>query len=167
MSFSGMRGWLAGGAMIVALATTAQAQQDPKALFDARYGEINAAMIAKDAQKLGALLAPEYQSTDIRGETRTRAEVLERMGMIPAGVDLRPETHAEAVTLDGDRATVTSKMTAQVERPDDKGGTMKLDIAVTAADTWVQRGGAWLLQNSVHQELAVSRDGEVVFRQAK
>lgn len=167
MSFSTMRHWLAGGAMVVATAGAAYAQEDPKAVFEARYAELSTAMLGKDAGKVGSILAPEFESTDIRGETHTRADSLEQMGKMPAGMEnMKPVTKVLSVKQNGDTATVESQMTMQLKRPDENGEEVTLDIAVTANDVWIQRGGTWLLQKSIQKELSVSKDGEVVFRQA-
>lgn len=166
MKFSTIQGWIAGGAMIVAIAGTAHAQ-DATAGFESRYAELTGAMLGKDSAKLGAILAPEFESTDIRGETHNRAEALARMGQIPGGQDVKPQTKVLSVKMTGDSAAVESLMTVQIKRPDQNGDEMALDIAIAANDTWVQRGGAWMLQKTVQKEMTVSRGGEVVFRQAK
>lgn len=162
-----MQGVLAGSAMIVVVASAAQVQDDGKAAFEARYAELRTAMVTRDAAKVGAVLAPDYASTDVRGETHTRAEMLERLGQMPAAGDAKPQTRVIAVKLNGESAAVDSEMTVQMKRPDEQGAEMALDITVKADDTWVQRGGAWLLQKTVQKEMIVARNGEVVFRQAK
>lgn len=167
MSFSTMRHWLAGGAMIVAVAGAAQAQEDPSAALNARYAEFTAALLGKDSAKLGTILAPEYQATDIRGETRNRADLLARVGQMQVPPEMKPQTKVLSVKLDGTTAAVESQTLLQIQRPDENGKDVKLDIAITAQDTWVQRDGVWLFQKSVQQEMAISKDGEVVFRQAK
>lgn len=167
MSFSMMRPMLAGGLVAVALVGSVQAQEDPKAAFEARYTEMRNAMLAKDRAATEKLLAPDYQSTDIRGETHNRSDVLDRLANLPPEMaNMKPETKVLTIKLSGDSAAVDSQMTMQMKRPDESGAEMTLDIAVVAADTWVNRGGTWLLQKSVQKELTVSKDGEVVFRQA-
>lgn len=166
MRFHGIHGWLAGGAMIIATATAALAQ-DANSAFDARYAELATAMLAKDSAKLTTILAPEFESTDLRGDTHNRAEALARMAQMPDGADFKPQTKVLSTKVSGDAAAVESQMTVQIKRPDQDGKEMALDIAITADDLWVQRGGAWLLQKTVQKEMTVSRDGEVVFRQAK
>ncbi|HQV03100.1 MULTISPECIES: nuclear transport factor 2 family protein [unclassified Novosphingobium] len=167
MSYSTMRHWLAGGAMIVAVASMAHAQEDPKVAFEARYAEMTGAMLAKDGTKLGAMLAPEFESTDIRGETHTRANMIENLAKMPPEMaEMKPVIKVLSVKQSGDTASVENQMTMQIKRPDDNGQEITLEIAMTGADTWVQRGGAWLLQKSVQKEMTVSKDGEVVFKQA-
>lgn len=80
--------------------------------------------------------------------------------------NMKPETKVLTVKVSGDTAAVDSQMNLQMKRPDENGEEMTLDIAVISADTWVNRGGVWLLQKSVQKEMTVSKDGEIVFRQA-
>ncbi len=167
MSYSTMRHWLAGGAMVVAVAGVAHAQEDPKLAFEARYTEMTGAMMSKDAAKLGAMLAPDFETTDIRGETHNRAQMIENLAKLPPEMaQMKPTSKVISVKQTGDTAAVESQMTMQIKRPDESGNEITLDIAMTADDTWVQRGGAWLLQKSVQKEMTVSKDGEVVFKQA-
>lgn len=165
MSFSSMRHWLAGGAIAVAVAGAAHAQQDPAAMFEARYTELRTAMLGKDRAAAERILAPEYQSTDIRGETHQRADVLERMGQIPEGME-PPQGKVLKVTVSGDSAAVENQMTMHMKRPGEDGAEMVLDVTVISDDTWVQRSGVWLLKTSVQKDLTVAKDGEVVFHQA-
>lgn len=166
MRFSNISGWLAGGAIIVAASTAAQAQ-DANSAFEGRYAELTTALVGKDGAKLSTILAPEFESTDLRGETVNRTDMLARMTQMPAGPDIKPQTKLLSVKVAGDAAAVESQMTVQVKRPDQSGAEMALDVALTADDTWVQRGGVWMLQKTVQKEMIVSRDGEVVFRQGK
>lgn len=167
MSFSMMRPLLAGGFVAVALVGSVQAQEDPKAAFEARYTAMSTAMLAKDRVATEALLAADYESTDIRGEVHNRADVLDRLAQLPPEMaNMKPETKVLTVKISGDTAAVDSQMNLQMKRPDENGEEMTLDIAVVSADTWVNRGGAWLLQKSVQKEMTVSKDGEIVFRQA-
>jgi Domain of unknown function (DUF4440) len=167
MSFSTMRTWLAGGAIVMAVASAAYAQDDPRAMFEARYTQLRTALFAKDGAAASAILAADYESTDIRGETRTRAQVLERLGDMPPGLEnAKPESKVLKVSVSGDSAAIESQMTLSVKRPGDDGTEMQLGITVVSDDTWVQRGGAWLLQKSVQKDLSVSKDGEIVFHQA-
>ncbi len=167
MSFSMMRPLLAGGLVAIAVAGSVQAQEDPKAAFEVRYTEMRNAMMAKDRAATEKLLAPDYQSTDIRGDVHNRTEVLDKLAQLPPEMaNAKPETKVLSVKVTGDTAAVDSQMTMQMKRPDESGAEMTLDIAVVSADIWVNRGGTWLLQKSVQKELTVSKDGEIVFRQA-
>ena len=167
MSFSMMRPLLAGGLVAVALVGSVQAQEDPKAAFEARYTAMSTAMLAKDRAATETLLAPDYESTDIRGEVHNRAEVLNKLAELPPEMaNMKPKTKVLTVKVSGDTAAVDSQMNLQMKRPDENGEEMTLDIAVVSADTWVNRGGVWLLQKSVQKEMTVSKDGEIVFRQA-
>lgn len=164
MSFSTMRPWLAGGIMAVAMASAAYAQDD-QAAFEARYTQLRTAIIAKDRAAAEKLLAADYESTDIRGETHNRSEVLDRLSQIPQGVE-PPQNKVLKLAVNGDSAAVENQMTMHMKRTGDDGAEVKLDVTVVSDDTWVQRSGTWLLQKSVQKDLSVAKDGEVVFHQA-
>ena len=166
MAFSSMRPWLVGAAIAVSIVGSASAQ-DAKAVFEARYAELAAATQAKDTVALGKLMTPDFVMTDIQGTDHTAAEMREAMDKRPGGAGVVPKVTIVSAQITGTSARVEQQMEIQMDRPGPDGTPMKLDITVLTADTWVQSGGAWLLQSSDQKDVSVARDGDVVFHQAK
>ena len=168
MAFSNLRTMLAGAAIAVSIVGTAYAQ-DAKTTFDARYAEMHTAMQARDAAATNKLLAPEYVMVDIQGDEHPMAEVQEMMAKMPAAADPAqgPKTTVLSATITGTTALVKQQMEVHVVRKDEAGTEMVLDVTILNDDTWVQRGGTWLLARSEQKDLTVKKDGEVAFHQAK
>ena len=168
MAFSSMRPWLAGAVVAVSMVGTAYAQ-DAKTTFDARYAEMHTAMQARDAAATNKLLAPEYVMVDVQGDEHPMAEVQGMMAKMPAGANpaQSPKTTVLSATITGTTALVKQQMDLHVVRKDEAGTEMALDITILTDDTWVQRGGTWLLARSEQKDLTVKKDGEVAFHQAK
>ena len=166
MAFSSMRPWLVGAAIAVSIVGSASAQ-DAKAVFEARYAELAAATQAKDTAALGKLMAPDFVMIDIQGNDHTAAEMREAMDKRPGGAGVVPKITIVSAQITGTSAQVEQQMEIHMDRPGPDGTPAKLDITVLTADTWVQSGGAWLLQSSDQKDVSVARDGDVVFHQAK
>ena len=168
MAFSNLRTMLAGAAIAVSVVGSAYAQ-DAKTTFDARYTEMHTAMQARDAAATNKLLAPEYVMVDIQGDEHPMAEVQEMMAKMPAAADPAqgPKTTVLSATITGTTALVKQQMEVHVVRKDEAGTEMVLDVTILNDDTWVQRGGTWLLARSEQKDLTVKKDGEVAFHQAK
>ena len=168
MAFSSMRPLLAGAVLAVSMVGSAYAQ-DAKTAFDARYAEMHTAMQARDAAATNKLLAPEYVMVDIQGDEHPMAEVQEMMAKMPAGADPAqgPKTTVLSVAVTGTNALVKQQLDIHIDRKDEAGTAMALDITVLSDDTWVQRGGSWLLVRTEQNDLTVKKDGEVVVHQAK
>jgi ketosteroid isomerase-like protein len=162
-----MNFWLGGAvAVAIASATAAAAQDDAKALFQARYDTFRSAMAAKDAAAAGAVLAPGYSMTDIRGETRDASGLQAMMAQMPPGLSENSKTTVLEATVTGDSAAVKQELAAAMKRPGPDGNEMNLELSVVSNDTWVKIGDAWLLKTSVQKDLVVKRDGEVFFKQS-
>ena len=187
MTFSSFRPWLAGAIIAVSIAGSATAQ-DAKALFEARYAELNAATSAKDTAALGKLMAADFVMTDIQGTDHTAAEMQGMMGRGPGGrgpggrgpggpgagappAADAPRPVPKFTIVSAEIVGLTAKVEQQIEihttRPGSDGTPMKLDITVLTDDLWVQSGGTWLLKSSDQKDVSVARDGDVVFHQAK
>ena len=158
--------WL-GGIVALAMATVAAAQEDPKALFQARYDAFRSAAIAQDQAALGAILAPGYTLTDIQGETRDAAMItgmMARMG--GAGCERTLTTTVLEAAINGNTATVKQQLSAGGKRTGPDGKEMTMEMQVVSDDTWIKSGEAWLLKSSVQKDIVVKRDGEVFFKQS-
>jgi ketosteroid isomerase-like protein len=166
MAFSSMRPLLAGAAIAVSIVGSASAQ-DAKTVFEARYAELTAATLAKDAVALAKLTTPDFTMTDIQGNEHTATEMREAMDKRPAGAGPSPKVTIMSAQISGATAKVEQQMELHMDRPGPDGTPVKLDVTVLTDDTWVQSGGAWLLQSSDQKDVSVAKDGDVVFHQAK
>lgn len=165
MAFSRHVSLLAGAMATVAIVAPAFAQ-DAKAVFEPLYAQMNAATEARDMATLAKIMAPEFEMTDIRGDTHTMAEMHDMMAAMPKDPAMKPKVSILSATITGTSATVSNQMDMHMSRAMEDGTTAQLDVTVISEDTWVQRGGVWLMVKSVQKDLSVSKDGEVVFHQA-
>lgn len=157
--------WL-GAFAAVAIASSATAQQDPKALFQARYDAFRTAMAAQDQAAVGAILAPGYTMTDIQGEVRDAAAVSAMLQRMPAGMGREATTTVLEANVTGETAAVKQQLAAKATRPGPDGTDMTMELEVVSNDTWVKTGEAWLLKASVQKDITVKRNGEVFFKQS-
>ncbi|MFM6950320.1 MAG: nuclear transport factor 2 family protein [Novosphingobium sp.] len=155
-----------GAIVAVAIAGSAAAQEDPKALFQARYDTFRSAMAAQDQAAVGAILAPGYTMTDIQGEVRDAAAVAQMMQRMPAALGRDAKTTVLEAAVTGSTAAVKQQLAAKATRPSPDGKEMTMEFEVTSNDTWVKNGDAWQLKASVQKDVVVKRDGEVFFKQS-
>ena len=168
MAFSNLRPWLAGAAIAVSIVGSASAQ-DAKTAFDARYTELSAAMQTRDAAAISKVIASGYVMIDIQGDEHAMADMQAMMAKMPAAADPAkgPKTIVLSAAITGTTALVKQQMDVHMVRKDEAGTEMVLDVTILSDDTWVQRGGTWLLVRSEQKDLTVKKDGEVAFHQAK
>ena len=99
-----------------AIAAPAAAQEDPAALFQARYADLRSAMQAKDPVQIAGVIAPEYTMTDIQGEEHDAAAMTERMGRMPQGAGRSVETKVLSATITGESAVVEQELSGGANR---------------------------------------------------
>ena len=97
-----------------------------------------AALAARDAEALRALLHPEFRWTTHRGE------VLDRAAYVAANTEgdlvwRRQQLEEPEVVLAGDAAIVTAVVVDDVDR---EGQPLRFRLRVT--QTWVRDGGTWV-----------------------
>lgn len=166
MNFSTIRPWLAGATIAVSVASAASAQ-NAVAVFGARYAQLHAATAAKDGAALAQVLSPDYMMTDIQGQTRDYAQVQARLATAPGGPERQPKITVRSAVITGTAAVVKQQMDLHMTRTGGDGVPVTMDITTQSDDTWIQRGGVWLLQTSEQKEMTVSKAGEVVLHEIK
>ena len=170
MAFSSFRPWLAGAAVAVSIVGSAYAQ-DAKTAFDARYAEMHTAMTARDMAALGKVYAADFIMVDIQGDEHPITEMQEMMAKMPAPTAADPAAGPKITVLSaavtGSNALVKQQMDVHIVRKDEAGTEMVLDVTILSDDSWVQRGGTWMIVRSEQKDLTVKKDGEVAFHQAK
>ena len=165
------RSWLAIASIALSAAGTlgfagiAQAQN--AAVFDALYTQLHIATAAKDSAALAQLMAPGYRMTDIQGDTHGFAQVQERLAKLPSDPARKPKITVLSVTVTGASALIKQRMELHMSRPGADGTPAELDITALSDDVWAPSGGTWQLLSSEQRDLSVSKDGEVVFHQAR
>ena len=107
--------WL-GGIVTVALASVAVAQDDAKALFQARYDTFRSAMAAKDGAATKAVLAPDYQMTDIQGTTHDASGLATLMERMPATMRQNSTTTVLEASVTGDSAAIKQELATKIDR---------------------------------------------------
>lgn len=156
--------------LVAALAPVAivapAAAQDAKAVLTPRYAELHAATDARDSAAVAKLLIPEYEMIDIRGDSHPMAEVADMMAKMPQDPNMKPKYAILSAEIAGTTATVRQQMDMSMSRAMEDGTTAQIGVTMISEDTWVQRGGIWLLAKTVQKDLSVSKDGEVVMHQA-
>jgi hypothetical protein len=155
-----------GALAAVAMASSAMAQEDPKAVFQGRYDTLRSAMAAQDQAAVGTILAPGYSMTDIQGEVRDAAGVATMMQRMPPGMGRDAKTTVLEATVSGDTAAIKQQLAAKMARPGPDGAEMTMELEVVSNDTWVKTGDAWQLKASVQKDLTVKRNGDVFFKQS-
>lgn len=155
-----------GAIVAAAIASSAAAQEDPKALFQARYDTFRTAMAAQDQAAVSSILAPGYTMTDIQGEVRDAAGVATLMQRMPGSMGRDAKTTVLDATVTGDSAAVKQQLAAKATRPGPDGNDMTMEFEVTSNDTWVKNGDTWQLKASIQKDLIVKRNGEVFFKQS-
>lgn len=150
---------------LVAASGAAHADDAAKATFSARYEALQGAMTAHDGAGVRAILTPDFEATDINGETHDGAALIERAARMPAGASRQVSTTVLSATVSGSAAAVEQQLNGSMTRTGPDGAQHQLEMVVVSDDTWTNVGGTWLLQKSVQKDVTVKRDGETMFHQ--
>ncbi|HEV2650313.1 MAG TPA: nuclear transport factor 2 family protein [Rhizomicrobium sp.] len=156
---------LAGAVMllsVIAPATCLGADGGLKDVFQARYATMKAVMAKRDASGITALLAPNFTSVDVSGQTSTGTQMSNEVAALPIDPNKTSETTILSVSADHDIATVNQRYDMKTAKPAADGATRNVELIALSTDTWIKSGGTWLLQRTVTKQADYFVNGQSV-----
>ncbi len=141
--------------VMTGLATGAAAATDGdlKPVLQARYATMKAAMAAHDGKAISALLAPDFVSVEVSGQTVTGAQMISGVAALPPDPNKVSQTTLLSVTANGNTATVDQRYDMKTVKTGTDGVTKNIELVTLSTDTWIKSGGAWLIQRSVTKQI--------------
>lgn len=146
------------------LLVVSTAHADSRAELSAAYTKFNKAIKAKDAKACMAICTKDFTWKDKSG-TKNRAEseaMLKNQFKFPFTVTKIDQTIGSFSEKNG-VATVRAKsvMTARFTNPQTK-KTSTIISTSESVDTWVKKGGAWLIKGVVEKKSSTTIDGKSI-----
>lgn len=145
----------------------ADADADAKAAFTARYAQLRTAFESRDPKAIKALLAPKFQSFDVRGEASDADEMIDDLGRFPPNADRKTEMTIKSVATKGDTAVVEQTRDIKLSHPGPDSAAHAMEIVSTSDDSWVQSPSGWLLASTATIDMTIMRDGVVMRHMSK
>jgi hypothetical protein len=119
-------------------------------------------MDSREDRDIKALLTKDFESTDIRGETKDADEMITELAMMPDMPGMTTEVKLVSVTVSGTSASAVSDRSIHMQRKGPDGVAHAGEMIMQANDVWVQTKGVWLLKSTAAQSMTMKRDGVVM-----
>jgi ketosteroid isomerase-like protein len=148
---------------LMAFAASAGADDSTlKATLEARYGEMEVAMEARDEDAVSALLAPDFVSEDVNGNRAGKDEMLRDLAALPKDPNKSSGTTLVSVERRKETAAVIQRyrMTTRKTKPD--GSVQDVELVAVSRDVWLISGGRWLIQSTVTEQMDYKINGALV-----
>ncbi len=154
--------------VLLASSATARAAGDPgaaHATFAGLYVKFNAAMNARNAAEVGAMLAPGFHGEDVAGKARSAKKLLEEISVLPEDPNRKADSTVVSATLEGETAHVAQRMLVTTSKSV-FGKKILLELVSESDDTWTRSGSVWKLWKSTTRKMAYSANGSVISEKA-
>ncbi len=134
-----------------------------RTVFEARYAAVRAAMTARDADTIAALLTADFVSEDADGQVSSAAKMIRDVLALPKDPQKVSSTIVLTVEVADDVATVTQRYRMTTVRIPAAGAQEQhIEVVTESTDTWVKQSGAWVLKKTVTDTLDYTIDGKLV-----
>jgi ketosteroid isomerase-like protein len=138
-----------------------------RAALESRYADMKAAMAAHDSAAIAAILAPDFASVDVSGQSKGASEMIAAVTAVKPDPNRSSETTLISVTPAGDAVTVEQRYHMKSVATAADGTQHSVELVTLSTDSWVKPADVWLIQRTVTNELSLLRDGQVVMHKKK
>jgi hypothetical protein len=154
-------------ALLCALASLSAARADNSALqatLQRRYAAMKVAMSAHDDEAMQALLAPDFVSIDVTGQSERAAQMIREVDSLPIDPDKDYVSTTTILSLKpvGKTAIVTQRYDIKTHKLGADGINRTTELITVSTDTWVNVNGAWILQQTETDRLDFYINGQQV-----
>ncbi len=138
-----------------------------RAALQARYADMKAAMAAHDAAALAAILAPDFVSVDVSGQSKGASQVIADVNALKPDPNKTSETILISITPGANAVTVEQRYDMKTVRTAADGTQHPMELVALSTDSWVKPAETWLMQRTVTNELSFFSDGQLVMHKLK
>ena len=129
--------------------------------LEGRYGRLKKALAGRDAGAVRAILTPDFESVDVHGSVRSRADMIADATAAAADPYRISKTIVRSVKVAGDMAFVEQTYNLQTRRKDGDGVSHEVEVETQSSDIWVRKFGGWALRRTVTNHMIQRYDGAV------
>ena len=155
------------GALILIGAASVAAEENLKAALQIRYNAMKVAMAAHDDSAIKALLAPDFKSIDVSGESKTASQMIAVVKDLKTDPNKISVTTLASVSVVGSIATVEQQYDMKTLQIGIDGVAHPFKLVALSTDTWVKLGDAWLWQQTVTNEMTLFTDDKLLMHKVK
>lgn len=140
--------------------TAARADDGVSAVLEGRYAAMKNCMAAHDARAIAALLAPDFISVDVNGQTEDGARMIQEVIALPTDPNKTSRTTLQSVQVSGDTAVVVQRYDMKTTKISPDGASRNTELVTVSTDTWVKADQTWLIRRTVTEQLDYYVNGQ-------
>ena len=131
-----------------------------KAELQSRYAAMKSAMAAHNGDAIAAILAPDFVSVDISGQSESASQMIAEVNALKPDPNKSSVTTLVSISREANGAVVKQRYDMKTVRIATDGADA-IELVTLSTDTWVKPTGTWLLERTVTNEMSLYRDGQL------
>jgi ketosteroid isomerase-like protein len=135
--------------------------------FQTLYANLKSAMANYDSNAISALLAPEFVSVDVDGNTTDADQMIEEISASPKDPNKKSETTVLSVKIESDIAHVEQKYHMTTTKLGSDGTNQQRELTAVSMDDWKHIEQGWYLLRTETTAMDYLIDGKLVVHKTK
>jgi len=165
-----MAGFMRVARLLIAIAlvgSVSAAEFGLRSRLEAQYAAMKAAMAARDANAISALLAPDFVSIDSSNQPKDADRMIQDVVSLPPDPNKESHTTLTHIVETGDTAAVDTRYEMTTKKTGPEGKVRDIKLTALSTDTWVHSNGLWRLKRTVTNEIDYQVDGQTVLHRVR
>ena len=142
-------------------------QNDLEKQFQPLYANLKSAMADHDSNAISALLAPEFVSVDVDGNTTSAKQMIEEISALPKDPNKKSETTVLSVKVESDIAHVEQKYHMTTTKLGSDGTNEQRELTAVSMDDWKRIEQGWNLLKTETTAIDYMINGKLVVHKTK
>jgi len=133
-----------------------------RSTLEGRYAAMKTAMAARNGEALSLLLAVDFVSEDVSGQTENASQMIQEVKSLPQDPQKVSQTTLLSVELNGSTAVVDQRCDMKTTKTGADGNKRNIELITISTDTWVNLNGTWVIRRTVTNQMAYFVNGQPV-----
>jgi hypothetical protein len=131
-----------------------------RGILEKRYAAMKAAMADRNATAVSSLLASDFVSVDISGQSENATQMVQEVFTLPNDPLKVSDTTLLSVKASNNTAVVSQRYDMKTTKTAQDGSKRDIELITVSTDTWINSNGIWLIQKTVTDQLDYSVNGQ-------
>jgi hypothetical protein len=131
-----------------------------RGILEKRYAAMKAAMADRNATAVSSLLAPDFVSVDISGQSENATQMIQEVSTVPNDPLKVSDTTLLSIKASDNTAVVSQRYDMKTTKTAPDGSKRNIELITMSTDTWIKSNGIWLIQKTVTDQLDYSVNGQ-------
>ncbi len=156
--------------LLFAISSVELVQADDNALrqvFEGRYASMKSAMADRDGKAVSLLLAPDFTSIDVSGQSTNATQMIQELNTLPKDPLKISNTKLLSIKVSDKIALIDQRYEMKSKKIGPDSSKRDIELVTVSTDTWINSNGVWLVQRTMTNQVDYFVNGQLTIHKIR